>query len=149
MAADWQLVFDAHEPHDQGDFWAAALGYVVEDNVTLIEGFLAQGIAKESDTVLHNGVRSWRDLAVIGHPDDAVERARGTGSARRVLFQRVPEGKIVKNRVHVDINVGPDRRHAEVERLVGLGARVVAEVAAAGGEFTTMGDPEGNEFDVQ
>ncbi|MFG3253906.1 VOC family protein [Streptomyces sp. NPDC048172] len=61
-------------------------------------------------------------------------------------FQRVPEEKRVKNRVHVDF-VAADRTE-EVERLVGLGATVVDEHAVWGPTWTTLRDPEGNEFCV-
>ncbi|MFD5141884.1 VOC family protein [Streptomyces sp. NPDC058401] len=61
-------------------------------------------------------------------------------------FQRVPEGKAGKNRVHVDFE-SPDRR-GEVDRLVKLGAKVVGEHTAPGFEWTTLQDPAGNEFCV-
>jgi predicted enzyme related to lactoylglutathione lyase len=54
----------------------------------------------------------------------------------------VPESKVVKNRVHVDLACADVR--AEVERLAGLGARVLDEHEP----WMTMADPEGNEFDV-
>jgi hypothetical protein len=149
MAVDWQVVFDARSPHDLADFWAAALGYRVEQNAAAIQGLLDAGVAHPSDTTVHNGVLSWAGLAAICHPDDAEERLRGTGSARRLLFQRVTEGKTVKNRVHIDVNVGPDALGAEVERLQGLGATVRVELTSQGSHFFGMSDPEGNEFDVQ
>ena len=63
-------------------------------------------------------------------------------------FQRVPEPKVVKNRVHLDIKP-PDTMEAEVERLVGLGAHKVRLVAEnEDGVHTIMQDPEGNEFCV-
>ncbi|WP_406278677.1 VOC family protein [Embleya sp. NBC_00896] len=61
-------------------------------------------------------------------------------------FQRVPEDKVGKNRVHVDFST-PDRP-GEVERLVGLGASVVADRSVPGLAWTTMQDPAGNEFCV-
>jgi glyoxalase superfamily protein len=149
MTADWQVVFDARSPHDLADFWAAALGYRVEQNADFIQGLLDAGVAQRSDTTVHNGALSWAQLAAICHPDDVGERHRGTGTARRLLFQQVPEGKTVKNRVHIDINVGSDAMAAEVARLETLGATVIAEVNAQGGHWVAMADPEGNEFDVQ
>jgi Glyoxalase-like domain len=149
MTADWQVVFDARSPHDLADFWAAALGYRVEQNADFIQGLLDADVAQQSDTALHNGVLSWAGLAAICHPDDVAERHRGTGTARRLLFQQVPEGKTVKNRVHIDINVGPDALDAEVARLTELGAIVRGEITAQGSHFFGMSDPEGNEFDVQ
>lgn len=55
----------------------------------------------------------------------------------------------MKNRLHLDVHAGPERREAEVERLVGLGATVLREVAEQGGAWTVLSDPEGNEFCVQ
>ncbi|MGI8693584.1 MAG: VOC family protein, partial [Geodermatophilaceae bacterium] len=63
--------------------------------------------------------------------------------------QAVPEPKTVKNRMHLDLSVGPDARDSEVTRLEGLGATVLAHVDADGSQHVTMADPEGNEFDVQ
>ena len=59
-------------------------------------------------------------------------------------FQRVPEPKLVKNRVHLDLRVTD--RAAEVERLVALGAS--AGTTYDDGAWTVMADPEGNEFCV-
>ncbi|GAA2085172.1 VOC family protein [Streptomyces albiaxialis] len=61
-------------------------------------------------------------------------------------FQRVPEEKRVKNRVHVDFAAAD--RTEEVDRLVGLGATVVGEYSVWGPTWTTLRDPEGNEFCV-
>ncbi len=63
-----------------------------------------------------------------------------------LIFQRVPEPKVVKNRAHVDYQALD--RAAEVERLVGLGATVVREVAENDMRWTVMADPAGNEFCV-
>ena len=63
-----------------------------------------------------------------------------------LLFQKVPEPKVVKNRVHLDIRA-PDMR-VEVARLVGLGASVIAERSMGDFRWTVLSDPEGNEFCV-
>lgn len=63
-----------------------------------------------------------------------------------LIFQRVPEPKVVKNRAHVDYQAMD--RAAEVDRLVGLGATVVREVAENDMRWTVMADPAGNEFCV-
>jgi hypothetical protein len=63
-----------------------------------------------------------------------------------LLFQKVPEAKIVKNRVHLDTH--GDSMSAEVERLHGLGATLIAERALGSIKWTVMADPEGNEFCV-
>ncbi|MYW04893.1 VOC family protein [Streptomyces sp. SID3343] len=61
-------------------------------------------------------------------------------------FQRVPDDLSGKNRVHVDFHT-PDRQ-GDVERLVGLGASIVAERSMPGLTWTTLRDPAGNEFCV-
>ncbi|MEO3873827.1 VOC family protein [Nonomuraea sp. B12E4] len=67
-----------------------------------------------------------------------------------VLFLRVPEGKAVKNRVHLDVNGTEERsRDQEVERLVGLGATIYDDLRQPDGTgWVVMLDPEGNEFCV-
>ncbi|MEV6725477.1 VOC family protein [Streptomyces xanthochromogenes] len=61
-------------------------------------------------------------------------------------FQRVPEEKVGKNRIHVDF-VSPDRK-GDVDRLVKMGATIVGEHTAPGLAWTTLQDPAGNEFCV-
>lgn len=63
-----------------------------------------------------------------------------------MMFIKVPEAKTAKNRVHLDLNAAD--REAEVERLVGLGATVIHEKNEWGVHWTTLADPEGNEFCV-
>jgi hypothetical protein len=145
----WQLVVDAGEPHDQARFWAGALGYLVEDNAALVERLRSAGAVGPQDVAEFDGRPAFRDLIAVRHPDDPVHPMTGSGQGRRILFQRVPEHKQVKNRLHLDLSVGPERRDAEVERLLALGARVLRRVADRGSEHVTMADPEGNEFDVQ
>ncbi|MBN6057985.1 VOC family protein [Nonomuraea sp. RK-328] len=66
-----------------------------------------------------------------------------------LLFIRVPEGKTVKNRVHLDVNAIEGSRDQEVERLLGLGATVFEDHRNPDGTgWVTMHDPEGNEFCV-
>jgi predicted enzyme related to lactoylglutathione lyase len=62
------------------------------------------------------------------------------------FFIKVPEGKAVKNRVHVDLHA--DDREAEVARLVALGATRLSDHDEWGAVWTTLADPEGNEFCV-
>ena len=64
-----------------------------------------------------------------------------------ILFQKVPEPKAVKNRVHLDLR--GDSMRDEVERLTGLGATSIAERTLGENlRWTVMADPEGNEFCV-
>jgi catechol 2,3-dioxygenase-like lactoylglutathione lyase family enzyme len=66
-----------------------------------------------------------------------------------ILFQRVPEGKAAKNRLHFDLQPdGP--RDAEVERLLALGATLVLDMRTPDGKgWAQLADPEGNEFCVE
>lgn len=66
------------------------------------------------------------------------------GSGPTMMFIAVPEGKTSKNRVHLDLEA--DDREAEVARLVELGATVVHDKDEWGTRWTTLTDPEGNEF---
>jgi hypothetical protein len=61
------------------------------------------------------------------------------------LFLAVPDGKVVKNRIHFDFT--PDDQQAEVDRLIGLGARHV-DVGQGDQSWVVLADPEGNEFCV-
>jgi hypothetical protein len=67
------------------------------------------------------------------------------GGTPSVFFIRVPEKKTVKNRTHLDLDSGGDREK-EIARLVGLGAKRVSDHDEFGHSWTTMTDPEGNEF---
>ncbi|MFF9660637.1 VOC family protein [Streptomyces althioticus] len=146
MPVHWKVVVDAADPHAQADFWAAALHYVVEDNSPLIGKLLAAGAVPETLTVMSHGRRAWRDLAAVRRPDDPYEEESGTGRGRRLLFQRVPEEKTVKNRLHLDLHPGVDRRDEDLARLEELGARVLRRVEEPSGSWVVMADPEGNEF---
>ncbi|MBN9106861.1 MAG: hypothetical protein J0I14_17870 [Propionibacteriaceae bacterium] len=142
-----QLVVDCDDPQAQAAFWAAALGYLVEDAHDLVEAVLAAGYAdRERDTVEVDGRLAFRMGTGIKHPDD-VDGPRGTG--RRILFQAVPDRAGGKNKLHLDLNVGRDRIDAEVARLTALGATERYRVDEPGAFHTTMADPEGNLFCVQ
>ncbi|MFG2790471.1 VOC family protein [Streptomyces sp. NPDC048419] len=144
----WKLVIDAADPHAQAEFWAAALRYEVEDNAAFIERLLELGALPDAATVDFHGRRAFRDLIAVRHPDDPYDAEKGVGLGRRLLFQRVPEPKSVKNRLHLDLHPGEGRRDGEVERLEGLGASVLRHVKEPAGEWVVMADPEGNEFCV-
>jgi predicted enzyme related to lactoylglutathione lyase len=67
-----------------------------------------------------------------------------------VLFIRVPEGKTVKNRVHLDVSSTDLTRDQEVERLSAIGATVYDDRRTPEGKgWVVMQDPEGNEFCVE
>ena len=147
MALDWKVVFDASDPHNQTLFWSEALGYEIEDNSALIKQLLSAGAIEEDLCVEFQGRLFFRDLAAVRHPDDPFDPVNGTGQGRRLLFNRVPEPKSVKNRVHLDIHAGPER-DATVARLQEHGATLIRHVKEQGGEWTVLADPEGNEFCV-
>lgn len=72
------------------------------------------------------------------------------GGGPSLLFVRVPDRKMVKNRVHLDLQPTDRSRDAEVERLGSLGAIVTADHRRGDGQgWVTMTDPEGNEFCVE
>ncbi|MER6357110.1 VOC family protein [Streptomyces sp. NPDC001634] len=149
MTLDWKLVVDARDALALADFWAAALGYEVEDNSALIARLLAAGQLPQAAVAEHNGTRVFRGFAAIRHPQDPYDEETGIGRGRRILFQDVPEPKSTKNRLHIDVHAGPDARDATVARLESLGAtRVEEEDKGPGGRWWVMRDPEGNEFCV-
>ncbi|MFJ9741082.1 VOC family protein [Streptomyces sp. NPDC101166] len=145
----FKLVIDCADPQAQADFWAAALHYTAEDNGAFIERLLEAGALPGEATVEYHGRLAFRDLVAVRHPQDPFDADSGTGLGRRLLFQRVPEAKSAKNRLHLDVHAGPERRDAEVERLTALGASVLREVKEPSGQWVVMADPEGNEFCVQ
>ena len=143
MATGMQVVFDCADPDTQAAFWAAALHYIVQPPP---EGFADW----ESFATAHGMAEMIGKVSAIVDPD---------GAGPRVFFQKVPEPKTAKNRVHLDLNVSNTRRvgaeegrrrvAAEVDRLVGLGARVFRVADEHGEHWVVMQDPEGNEFCVQ
>ena len=65
----------------------------------------------------------------------------------RVLFIEVPDGKLVKNRIHFDLMPTDRQRDAEIERVLALGATAVADLRTPDGTgWLVLADPEGNEF---
>ena len=137
-----QITFDAADPERLGAFWRGVLGYVEQPPPT--------------------GYQSWDAfLDAVGIPMDQ----RGgmyavvdpDGVRPRLLFQRVPEGKTAKNRIHLDVNVGAglserDGRDAVRQRaneLVAAGATELREATENGEYWIVLLDPEGNEFCVQ
>jgi hypothetical protein len=140
MAFDFQVVIDSSAPHDLADWWAEALGWPVEQqDEAFIRRMVDTGGASEADTTQHHGALVWKVGAALNSPDPG---------RPRVLFQLVPEAKTVKNRVHLDIRVGPERREAEVARLLDRGATELWRGAQGPFEWVTLADPQGNEFCV-
>ncbi|MDR7280247.1 VOC family protein [Catenuloplanes atrovinosus] len=139
MAYDFQVTIDSADPHAQADWWAETLGWTVEpQDAAFIKSMIDQGYATEAETTTHRGALVWASGAAIRHPSDD----------RRVLFQTAPEAKTVKNRVHLDVRVGDEKRAAEVERLSARGATFLWRGQQGPHSWVTMADPEGNEFCV-
>ena len=87
-------------------------------------------------------VTGWQ---VVGEDSDGVELAPAPGQTPSIMFTEVAEPKRYKNRLHLDWV--PDDQHAEVERLLSLGASRV-DVGQGSAPWVVMADPEGNEFCV-
>ena len=145
----YQVTIDARDPHTLARFWAAALGYAVEDHDAFIRGLLDAGQITPDDVVETDGRLAFRIAEAIRHPDDLERDAFADPAPRRLLFQLVPEEKATKNRVHLDLTVGRERIDAEVARLADLGATKLYRVDEPGAFHATLADPEGNEFCVQ
>jgi hypothetical protein len=130
-----QITFDCLDPARMGMFWAAALAYPAPD----VGGW---------HSFLRSQGRSEEDLNATFAIEDSA------GVRPRIFFQRVPEPKSVKNRVHLDL-AAPATDNSEraeeieafVERLTALGAHRLRSVNEDG-YFVVMADPEGNEFCV-
>ena len=140
MAFDFQVAIDCSSPHELADWWAEALGWEVEaQDEAFIRRMIDEGHATDEETIRHNGALAWKSATAIRSPDPG---------RPRLLFQAVPEKKSVKDRIHLDVHVGPERREAEVARLVELGATELWREAQGSYEWVTLADPEGNEFCV-
>ena len=84
---------------------------------------------------------------ITGEDEQDVEIRHPAGKGWPLLFQTVPEGKTVKNRLHLDLSP-PSTMREEVERVSALGATTFRFVKEDGSFWTVMLDPEGNEFCV-
>ncbi len=139
MATGFQVTFDAGDPPALARFWAAALDYVEQPPPDGFESWDAFADAMDIP------VERRGDFGAVVDPE---------GKGPRLFFQRVPEGKTAKNRVHLDVNAsGPDHDWrkvvAHVERLQQAGATYVEERSEVASRWVVMQDPEGNEFCVQ
>ena len=88
-------------------------------------------------------VLGWR---VIDRDEDDIEIGDGTGGLS-IVFERVPERKTIKNRIHLDVKANDGNQDAEVERILALGARRV-DIGQGDVSWVVLADPEGNEFCV-
>ena len=136
-----QVTFDCADPRTLSLFWADVLGYRLDPPPPGFDSWeaalAAWGVPEEH----------WNDKSAVSDAD---------GRGPRLFFQRVPEPKSTKNRLHLDVRAAPGTEgaereaalNAEADRLVALGARVVEpfHVDPMGAAFIVMSDPEGNEF---
>jgi predicted enzyme related to lactoylglutathione lyase len=83
------------------------------------------------------------DYKITFEEDEEVEIKPKEGSGDALLFVKDPEKKVVKNRLHFDLN--PTDQKAEVERVKGLGA-TEADIGQSDVPWVVLADPEGNEF---
>ena len=142
MARDLQVTFDCADPARLAAFWAEALGYRLQDPPgdfgSWEEALEAMGVPPERRN----------DASAVVDPD---------GSGPRLYFQRVPEGKAAKNRVHLDVRAAPGLEgearmaalEAEAERLIAHGATRLERhdpTPPLGAGHIVMTDPESNEF---
>ncbi|NIH86447.1 VOC family protein [Amycolatopsis granulosa] len=142
MAREVQITIDCADPAGLAVFWAEALGYQVQGPPA--------------------GFESWEQaLDAMGVPaerrNDASAVVDPDGAGPRLFFQRVPEGKQVKNRLHLDVRAAPGLRgdermaalEAEADRLIAHGAKRLERFEPhppMGAGHIVMADPEGNEF---
>jgi hypothetical protein len=120
-----EIVVDCQDPVAQAAFWTAALDYhVVRTEQGQVE------------------VAPWEQ-----EPADLAEQVRRAPGAPTLVFVAVPEAKTIKNRLHLDLRPIDGSHQAEVERLIGLGARR-ADVGQGEVPWVVLADPEGNEFCV-
>ena len=132
MGLDFQVTFDCHDADVLAAFWATALERIVQPPPPGFDSWPAF-LAANGMPVPPQG-----SMSAIVDPE---------GNGPRILFQRVPEAKAVKNRVHLDVRAG-EGRDAKVVELTAAGGTVIRHVAEAGLEWIVMADPEGNEFCV-
>ena len=141
MAIKVQVTFDAANPPALAAFWGELIGYVEQDPPEGFDSWEAWAVANDLPR------ESWDDYTARVDPD---------GVGPRLYFQRVPEPKTAKNRVHLDLAVGGGRGTppeesrrlvaAAVERAVAAGATKLREVDERDEHWVVMADPEGNEF---
>jgi predicted enzyme related to lactoylglutathione lyase len=88
--------------------------------------------------------RTVSDGATVDFASIAVDNDSRLGHV--LMFHKVPEGKTVKNRVHVDLQAADVV--AEADRLTRLGAQQIRSLAENNNRWISLRDPEGNEFDL-
>lgn len=131
MANKMQITVDAADPRALGGFWCEVLGYIDQPPP---EGFETWEAALDAFGIDYSD------------PNKAHAIVDPAGEGPRVFFLKVPEAKTAKNRMHLDVTVGPEAMAERAQALVGLGATIVGEFNEPEGQWITLLDPEGNEF---
>ncbi len=129
MAVSIQVTFDCADPDRLATFWAAALGYQKQAP--------PEGFASWEDWLRAHHVPEdqWNSASAIVDPD---------GQGPRIFFQRVPEPKTVKDRLHLDL--ATDDLAAATQQVLDLGATRAPDVHEGSERWVVLRDPEGNEF---
>ncbi|BCJ40079.1 glyoxalase [Actinoplanes ianthinogenes] len=135
MALRVDLTFDCVRAEELAGFWRVALGYVDESPPAPF-ATREEWVASFGEPAEDEGGGAW-----LQDPD---------GAGPRLVFLEVPEPKVAKNRLHIDVRVGKHgepwpRILAKVEELRAIGGRVLTSFD---GHHVVMADPEGNEFCV-
>ena len=144
MGIPVQVTFDCADPDRVAKFWALALDYKFQEpppGFDTWEAFARANNIPEEE---------WSKSSAVVDPE---------GKGPRLYFQKVPEGNIVKNRVHLDVNVGGGQKFSVVEQrqriyakrdqLIAAGARELRASEEYGEFCIVMQDIEGNEFCLQ
>ena len=143
----FQVTVDCTDPYRQAQFWSQVLGYEIERKDALIHDLTAKGLIGPADVVEIEGMLFFR--VGIGIRQSGLDDSQVRAPGARMLFLNDPRPKTEKNRLHLDVHVGPERLASEAERLIRLGAKTLYEHDAPDGHWITMTDPEGNEFCLQ
>ena len=148
MAKLMQVTIDCADPTELARFWATALDYELQPppdgHASWHAWYRSVGVPEEE---------------LAGLPDESDRLVDPAGVGPKFWFQAVPEGKVVKNRVHLDLSVTGGRSTPLAERRERIDAEVARLVAAGASVFRTLDDapdyyavvlrdPEGNEFCV-
>lgn len=119
----FQVTIDCADPHALAAFYSGAdIGWAAEDHDASVTRLLDAGLIESADVVTVDGRRAFGDFASC---------LDISGALPRLHFQRVPERKQAKNRVHFDLQFHSDAaaRDAAVARMVELGARKIGQGA--------------------
>ena len=122
-------------------WWAETLGWEYEWlDRDLFAQIKAGGMCSDDDVTEVDGKLTWKEGAAINDGEKPL------AMAQRIYFQTVPEPKVVKNRMHIDVRVGDDQRDAAIAALIARGATRIGGGQQGPHTWVVMTDPDGNEF---